>query len=92
MIQQTLILKATQVTDNGNGTFNVTVPGRELSQLERKAIQGLFPNLSERAYELLQQETLLGCIGNPNDLPEVGDSELPPEPVKVEPRIKRRFN
>ena len=74
-------IRAISVTDNGNGTFDIELPTRELSNTERDTIRKLYPNLTEKAYELLAQEELLSALATPEDVQKEPDNQQ---------RIKRR--
>ncbi len=52
-------IKALAVHDNGNGTFSVELPVRQLSTDENVVVERLLPNLSDKFYELLEKEALL---------------------------------
>ena len=47
---------------NPDGSISISVPVRMLSDEEHVQINRLFPNFSERAFRLLEQEALFECV------------------------------
>jgi hypothetical protein len=81
-------VRATRVTDNGNGTFDLEMEGAQLTVEDRKILEQLFPNLTDKAYELLNKEALLNAIATPAEResstrPNYPDmAETDPRPMK----------
>ena len=50
------------ITDRDSGIVSLEFPARELTDGEYAMIYRLFPNLHERVFEILNQETLLEAI------------------------------
>jgi len=63
-----VFIRALSVEEVGGGVYKIEVPERELTQQERATLTGLFPNLTERAYQLLSQEALLEAIATDSDV------------------------
>lgn len=61
-------VRAIAVSDNGNGTFDLQIPGQELTVADQKVLEQLFPNLLESAHRLLNQEALLASIASPSEV------------------------
>lgn len=54
--------KVQDCIQNNDGSVTLVFPVRVLSEQERDIISGLYPNLSEQAYGLLEKETVLSSI------------------------------
>lgn len=63
-----ITIKANAVTDNGNGTFSLDIPCKELSFDQAKMLESLFPNLLGEVFKTLNKETLLGCLATENEI------------------------
>ena len=46
----------------GDGIVGIEVEGRDISAEERDLLHRLYPNLVDRAFQLLDQESLLGSM------------------------------
>lgn len=57
-----IVIKASRVEDNKNGTFSIEFPSKELSKADHEAMDRLFPNLKEAAWGLLNREALLSLL------------------------------
>lgn len=62
MTSACIVINALSVSDNGNGTFSLQIPAKELSNEDRMVLEKLFPNLGDAAFTLLSKETLLQSI------------------------------
>lgn len=62
MTSACITINALSVSDNGNGTFSLHIPAKELSSEDRMVLEKLFPNLGDAAFTLLSKETLLQAI------------------------------
>lgn len=82
-----VFIRAEGVYDCGNGIFRIDLPMIPVSDKEREMIHSLFPNLSEKVYETLEQEALLQAITNP-DASKVIDTK----PVPVSKNKKKPAN
>lgn len=72
---QMIFIRATRVHLYGNGIVGIEMPVAALSDENANLLHNLFPNLSEQAYKLLNQEVLLSAVHSgplPQDVnPEV---------------------
>lgn len=68
-------IKALAVIDNGNGTFGIELPERELTREDRQFLAKLYPNMLEKAFDLLNQEALLESIALPEEYEAPNDGE-----------------
>lgn len=55
-------IKAEDVRDNGDGTFDVLIYTAPLSEEDNNVIHRLFPHCVDRVYDMLDRETLLASI------------------------------
>jgi hypothetical protein len=74
-------IKAHAVTDNGNGTFSIELPCKELSREEEAVLSRLFPHLEHELGKLLSKEALLASLATEADL-SARVPELPPQPKR----------
>lgn len=65
MVSIRVCVKALSVEDNGNGTFLLELPAREMIPEQKAILRDLFPNLGEQVYKLLDQELLLASLATP---------------------------
>ncbi len=85
-----LFIRAISVTQVGDGLFQVELPSRELTEPERELLRKLYPNLTDRAYDLLETENLLSAHVSNSDLPpklEYKDVPIAPKFKKNDPSI-----
>lgn len=61
-------IRAQSVEDCGNGIFVLHFEERYLTDAERETIAKLYPNLTERAYDLLAQEQLVESLAQPEEV------------------------
>lgn len=47
---------------NEDGTYTLWIPAQKLTTEQHAQIKDLFPNLSEKAYELINKELLLSAL------------------------------
>jgi len=75
----TVHIKAAAVHEVAPGVFAVHMPARRLEPKQTEVIRELFPNLSERVYEVLSQESLLSSLTDPPEAPtpEIMPREAP---------------
>lgn len=57
-----ITIRAEDVSRNDDGTWNITMVGRDLSEQERETIREMFPYLEEQVYKLLNKEMLLNAM------------------------------
>ena len=55
-------IRALQIRKCGDGTFEITLPGRELDANERKVLTELFPHCQDQVHELLSHEALIDSV------------------------------
>jgi hypothetical protein len=68
-------IKATEVINNGNGTFTIAMPAKDVSHDDEKVLERLFPNLGDAVSRLLNQECLIQSVATQAELnAPVGDS------------------
>lgn len=60
-----IYINAIQVEDCGNGLFAIHLPLRQVTEDERVTIARLFPNLSDKVYEVLEKEALIDSLADP---------------------------
>lgn len=80
-----IFVKAKEVLDHGNGTFEIVIEPRPMTEEQRKVLHELFPNLTERAYDLLEKELLLDLTLTPDEVRwnmEKNGAQTIPTPVK----------
>jgi hypothetical protein len=77
----TVHVKALQVVDNENGTFSIQLSATIPTTEQLKVLEGLFPNLIDKAYELLSREALLAAMATPTEVltPPSDYNNSPPE-------------
>ena len=86
--KETIIVSihAKNVHDNGNGTFTIELESESLTPDERITLERLFPNLTESACKLLNQETLLASLATPAETMK-GQEAPPPYVPFTDPDI-----
>lgn len=84
-----IYIHAKSVEDCGNGLFRIETHERELSAAEREVIRNLFPNLYDRMYDVLEQESMLRSIADPEEVKAILKKNEPPTPVK---KGKKQYN
>ena len=93
-----IYINAIQVEDCGNGLFAIHLPSRELSKEERAFMAKMFPNLGDRAYQVLEQEALLTALADQEQIitkeeplnggPSSTYSQPKPAPKKSKPVVQ----
>jgi hypothetical protein len=63
-------VNATNVVKVAENVYRIEFPAREISDAEREVLRNLFPNLTDRAYQLLDQEAMLNIVCEPPAKPE----------------------
>jgi hypothetical protein len=85
-----LFIRADQVLDCGGGVFRIEFPETSLTDEQRKVLRELFPNLSDRAYTLLDQEAMVRSLLDPEEAEahmNRGDRSPDPQPVRKLPKM-----
>ena len=78
-----VMIKADGIRAMGNGFFEVNLPSRELTFEEKTFLSQVFPNLIERAYDLINQEILLSSIALPHEKPMKSKTKYPLEQTQT---------
>lgn len=63
-----IYLNARQVTDLGNGLFEVELPLRVMDPKDLEMLADLFPNTGAQIDALLEKEALLGALATPGQV------------------------
>lgn len=72
---QNVVVRAKGIDDLGDGLFGIQIEGRDLTTQEHEVLRRVFPNLMERAYDLIGQELLIAALYN---------GPLPQQPISPE--------
>lgn len=62
MISMIVRLKADEIRDNQDGTFDVVIPASDLSSQEQETLNLLFPDLESAVGRLLAKQALLNAV------------------------------
>lgn len=79
-------LKAQQIYDCGNGTFEITLASKPLPPETGAILEKLFPHTFNQIEELLAQEALLASIATPADRVKSVDFSKIPGKVATKPQ------
>lgn len=57
-----ILMKAERVHFYGDGMIGVEIVGQEIAEEDRKTLQRLYPDLGEKAWELLDKQSALDAM------------------------------
>ncbi len=83
---QIIHIRAVVLDDLRNGVLRINVPSRVMEPDESIIFHRLFPTLSEAAYRILNQETLLASVATEAEISAKATLREKTFPTKIDPK------